>query len=161
MAHGKFQKSKKHILPVILLLLALIALGSATGGVAAYLSASPEKPLTNTFTVAATPQVIVEGTKVTVISPDCPVYLRVAVAVNKANGSNLVAGISSAEVTTGGWTKGSDGFFYFSEQIQGTRSLELTLSSSSDDIRITAQVIQALGTTDEGDVPAKTYEWHG
>lgn len=161
MARGKFEK-KKRIFPVVWILVMLIILGSTAGGVAAYLSTSSQESKT-TFTVAQMPTVTADGDIVVINSPDCEkVFLRVAVAANEMYGDNIVADTVSYVTSSTGWTKINDVIYEYGTPLEpGTYSLselELKLPANAT---VAAQVIQAVGTIDNGDQSAKANAWNG
>lgn len=162
MARGKFEK-KKRIFPVVWILVMLIILGSTAGGVAAYLSTSSEESKT-TFTVAQMPTVTAAGDTVVISSPDCKkVFLRVAVAANEMYGDNIVADTVSyvTSYNTDYWTRITDVIFEYNDSLDpGTYSLsELGLELPAN-ATVAAQVIQAVGTIDEGTESAKDNAWN-
>lgn len=161
MARGKFEKRRSPILPLIMILVTLIALGSTAGGVAAYLSTGTKNDAQTTFTVAQC-SVSVDGDTVTITSPDCDVYLRVAVVANEQNGSNIIAGTSRYPGADENWTAVTKAIYEYKSPVkQGSYELSTLGLSVPAGATVAAQVIQAVGTIDNGDQPAKANAWNG
>lgn len=176
MSHSQSEKKKRRSPLFWILLLLLLSL--TVGGVSAYLSMSSGS-VTNTLENAPYPEVSVNNMTVTVAPKGYAVFLRVAVdAALEKNGSadTILAVEPVVDVDTivdSGWKK-IDGFYYYPQVItagtvDGTVSLKPILESKLSNVatpdgyhlvvHVAAQVIQAVGTTDTGDVPAVKDAW--
>lgn len=159
------------------LILILLLLGASVGGAAAYLSAS-RGPLVNTLVVDEHPTITVNDDTITVQDPGYAVYLRAAVMVNWKNTSN---GNLLAEVPTEGtdynlslgtnWFLHTDGFYYYKDKMfDGENDANMPLPAFTLNpittktgyeltMKIAAQTVQAVGTTDTGDKDAVEDAW--
>ena len=159
MARGKFEKRRRPILPLIMILVTLIALGSTAGGVAAYLSTSTKQDAQTTFTVAQC-SVSVDGDTVTITSPNCDVYLRVAVVANEQNGSNILAKNSRYPSANGNWAPVTQAIYEYKSPLkQGSYELSSLGLSVPAGATVAAQVIQAVGTVDDDVQSARNDAW--
>lgn len=162
------QSKKKRRSPAGLLLLALVLLSLTVGGVSAYLSMS-SRDTTSILTNAKHPTVTVNGTDVTVTMPANPygAYLRIAVDANWVKSGSVIpqepAGAYSIDANN--WEKIGD-FYYYKKVITETSTLKtITINSLTAPadcslvVNVAAQVIQAIGTTDTGNIPAVEAEW--
>lgn len=177
---------KQKILAVVLI--ALVVIGAAVGAAFGYLSAQTG-PVQNTFTTdQKTDPTIVEtfannvksNVAVDVGNPGYAVYVRAAIVVTWEDGSNNVlpqmpvAGtdykISLKTGTADPWFYNpDDGFYYHRTMVDSGKKTEVLIESCSQSaaapdgyqlhVEIIAQTIQALGTTDSGNVPAVTDAW--
>lgn len=162
MARGRFETRKKKLFPLYWLLLIALFVSLSAGSVRAYLSMSAE-PAQSTLTLAQMPTVRVDGTTVIINSPHCDVYLRVAVVANETADGAIVADKSSYATANDRWTTVNEVVFQYKEKIpQGTTKFilsdhGLTIPSGAT---VSAQVIQAVGTVDEGTESAKDNAWN-
>ena len=171
-----------------LILIAVLAVTTATGGVYAYLSAQTG-PVENTLTAAGAPVIGIKedfpgsGTNpvksnvcVDVGNPGYAVYVRVAIVVTWQNASGDVYGQLPVKETdykidlnTADWFE-EDGFYYLRDMVTSGKTEVLINScrqtaSAPDEgytlhVEIVAQTIQALGTTDgNSPIPAVTDAW--
>lgn len=161
MANGKFETPKKRRFPLHWLLLVLVVMSLSAGSVTAYLSMSAG-PAQSTLSLAQMPTVTVEGGSVTITSPDCEVYLRVAVVANTTDSGSIKAGTSEYVRSYTGWTKINDMIYEYNNSLApGTYSLSEQLGLNiPDNATVAAQVIQAVGTIDNGDQSAKANAWN-
>lgn len=182
MAH-EHKRTNKRISPLLWVILIILLLGASVGGVSAYLSASTGA-LENSFTVDEHPTVKVNAdNSITVTNSGYAVYLRAAIVVNwvnEANG-NILAEIPEKgdsgdySLTLGdNWVKHTDGFYYYRSKIMAnttdttTTPVVTTLSDNTDSpnpegytlsMRIAAQTVQAVGTTDSTNADAVEDAW--
>ena len=171
------------------LILLLLLLALSVGGVTAFLSTS-DGPLTNSFKVEENPGMGVNPPEnenpvynnditVNTISYDYSgyaVFLRAAVVVNWEKDGDILAEMpvegTDYELTLNqttsegiGWTKLSDGFYYYqaviSERAQYPAPVTITRKGNEGELKVTvlAQTVQAVGTTDVGDEPAVYDAW--
>ncbi|MBR2310755.1 MAG: hypothetical protein IKA47_09530 [Oscillospiraceae bacterium] len=180
---GKYQKKRKGFaLGWVLLCMALI--GTAIGSVAAYLSIKTP-PVENTFVAEAPTDPVIQETftentslekknvSVDVGTPGYAVYVRAAVVVtwqddagNVLSKAPVVGTDYSIQYNAADWFQ-YDGFWYCRTMINSGNSPVLITTCqplvSKDachlNVEIVSQTIQALGTTDEGDIPAVTNAW--
>ena len=178
MRHEHNQKIRK---PVIGILLLVAVLSMGIGGVAAYLS-TQTGPVTNTFTAATgTQPTIVEtmennvksNVSVNVGDPGYAVYVRAAVVVTwQDDQGNVLAKAPVANTDYSITMNETDwfqhgGFWYYQEMISSGSTQPLISScevkaAKGDyhlNVEIIAQTIQALGCTDDGDIPAVQDAW--
>lgn len=127
------------------------------------------------YTPAPQGSVSVSGGKAVVGETGYSVYVRAAIIVNwqDANGEILAKGPvegSDYSFTPGeGWTKGSDGYYYYSAPVESGGETSVLTSQFekkteapegySLKLTIAAEVIQTAGTTDDDDTPAVTAAW--
>ena len=169
MNRGKFKKKTKGRLALFLLLLLLLLLCLSVGGVAAYLSMS-SNVAQNTFTAANQPSVTVTDTTVTVAPNGYGVYLRLAVDVYWKHQSE--ENVILAEEPAAGYSVGGNGwrqignFYYYTSVITEPTTLALPVvldNSTSGDYKlaanVAAQVVQAVGTVDDGTKTAVEDAW--
>ena len=166
----------------IMLILALVPL--LTGAAAAYLSAATDGVI-NTFEAetAVKPTIsetfdkkIKQNVSVNVGDPGYSVYVRAAVVVTWKNGEEghalgqmPIAGIDYSLTLGDGWTRGSDGFYYYLTPVPSEKTGDLIeeckpLKEAPEEgyalnVEIITQTIQAKGTTDDGDIPAVQDAW--
>ena len=160
MANGKFETPKKRRFPLHWLLLVLVVMSLSAGSVTAYLSMSAG-PAESTLSLAQMPKVTVEGGSVTITSPDCEVYLRVAVVANTTDNGSIKAGTSAYVTSYPGWTNINDVIYEYGTVLSsGTYSLSELGLKIPDNATVAAQVIQAVGTIDEGTESAKDNAWN-
>lgn len=181
------RKHNNRKLPLASWLMILVVLGSlCTGTVAAYLSYVTQ-PVTNTFTPdkSEIPEVIKEtqgtsdkGLGVSVGNTDYEVYVRAAVVVSWKSEKNPSIQPAKAPkvdqdylivLNLDDWFLHTDGFYYYKKPVKSGGQTEPLVKSYDDYtttiegyiryIEIMGQTIQALGTTDEGDIPAVTDAW--
>lgn len=166
MARRKENRTKKRIRPVIWVLLALVILGTVSGGVLAYLSASAGSA-SNELSVANHPTVTVDANNnITVTDPGYAVYLRAMVVVTWENTENdnvlmdlPVENTDYLLTLDSEWKKIGD-FYYYTEKIDTTVTTNpidaLAAKTTRDGYALTAtvvaQTVQAVGQTD-GDTP--------
>ena len=170
MSRGKFQTRRRRMFPVFWILLILALMGTAFGGVWAYLSLSAE-PVSNTFAPDTDPVVSVDGGyQVTVSNTQYAVYLRAAVVVNwksTDNGSVIfskpVEGVDYK--VNGDWSKLDGDFYYYKEAVtNGTIDAPIvTLTGIKTGYTLVAdvavQAVQAIGQTDDGTKSAVEDAW--
>lgn len=177
---------KKQRMPMASWLIALLAAASlTTGTVAAYLAVASNE-IKNTFSAEdqVDPSVseTFSGTKkenvyVQVGDPGYAVYVRAAIVVTWKNRDNDQLVWSAApqpgeySLTIGeGWKKGTDGFYYHLAPVPSGGSTEVLIKECSPiaqapesgytlSVEIMTQTIQALGTTDDGEIPAVQDAW--
>lgn len=169
---------------VILILLAI--LGLTIGSVVAYLSTHTDAVENKFLNDEPTKPVVLEdafsGTvknnvKVDIGDPGYAVYVRAAVVVTWKDKDGNVMGVSpvagtdySITYNTDDWVLGADGFYYHKKAVNTGDDTEVLISTCSPvdgktpggyglNVEIIAQTIQALGTTDSGDVPAVVDAW--
>lgn len=169
MYHGKYENQSNPVsrkpsrMTWVLVIAALLT--SVLGGVSAYLSLS-SGDLPNKFQTAPQPVVTVTDTTVTVNPNGYAVYLRVAVDANWKNGDIIRPEEPTLTFTEGNQWKEIDGFYYYRSVIQGSNTQEVSVpvtASAKDgctlEITVAAQVIQAVGQTDTGNVDAVMDAW--
>ena len=153
---------KGRILAVALISVALLTL--IIGGVLAYLAMSSN--ITNEFTLAQQPTVTVDGTTVTVDPQGYSVYLRVAIdAAWELDGIQLPEEPTQYAVAEG-W-KQIGGFYYYPMVISGSEPVTVTpvtYGAAEKDgyqltVHVAAQIVQAVGSTDEDGIPAVQAAW--
>lgn len=175
---------KKQRMPMASWLIALLAAASlTTGTVAAYLAVASNY-IENTFSAEnqVDPSVAetFSGTKkenvyVQVGDPGYAVYVRAAIVVTWKNSDDKVWSAAPQpeeySLTIGeGWEKGTDGFYYHLAPVQSGGSTKVLITECSPidqapesgytlSVEIMAQTIQALGTTDDGEIPAVQDAW--
>lgn len=184
MRHEHNQKIRK---PVIGILLLVAVLSMGIGGVAAYLS-TQTGPVTNTFTAATgTQPTIVEtmennvksNVSVNVGDPGYAVYVRAAVVITwQDDAGNVLAQVPVAgtdytiTMNETDWFQ-HGGFWYCKQMVQSpdetTDGISPALIITCQplvakgnyrlNVEIIAQTIQALGRTDDGDIPAVQDAW--
>lgn len=164
MARERSEHSQKRRTILFWLLLALVVLSLAVGGVSAYLSISAASAQ-NTFSNAGAPGVAVDGTTVTVTPNGYAVYLRAAVDLSWKNGNAILAEEPSGDYITAGnsWVKIGD-FYYYTSPITSTTSVTIGVSGAAKGdytlaATVAAQVIQAVGTVDGGSTTAVQAAW--
>lgn len=178
MSYSKSENKKKRRSPLLVLLLLLLLLSLAVGGVSAYLSMSSGS-VSNTLTEAPYPSVSVNNMTVSVQPKGYAVFLRVAVdtALEKTGSSDTVLAVEPVvnvdAIVDPGWKKIGDFYYYpqliTAETVDGTVNLNPIVESKLSGVttpngyklavHVAAQVIQAIGTTDDGDIPAVVAEW--
>ena len=167
MSHSQSEKKNKRRSPLFWCLLALLLLSLTVGGISAYLSMS-STTVSNTFTNAGYPTVTVNGTTVVVEPNGYPVYLRVAVDADWQKDGEILPEEPAITFTTGGngWMAKGDGFYYYTSPITAHSTLPLPVASVSPakdgytvNINVAAQVVQAVGSTDESNMPAMQDAW--
>lgn len=164
MNRGQTEYTKKKNKTVFWLLLAAVVLSLAVGGVSAYLSMASQS-VTNKFTKAGYPTVTVDGASVTVDPKGYGVYLRIAVdACWKYEGKIL------PEEPTG-YTVSSDfnkigNYYYYPSVITKPTTIPsvvtYTAAKNGDyslAVNVAAQIIQAVGETDDGTKTAVQDAW--
>lgn len=182
MSRGKYQKKRKiAVLPWVLLSLALLSL--TFGGTVAYLSASTP-PVANKFTAATSGSPIIEETfennvksnvSVNVGNPGYAVYVRAAVVVTWQDSSGNVYWKAPVEDTDYAvtmnetdWFLNGDFWYYRYPITEGntknliTTCTPLTAAPAEGytlSVEIIAQTVQAVGGTDDGDIPAVKNAW--
>ena len=175
---------KKQRMPMASWLIALLAAASlTTGTVAAYLAVASNE-IKNTFSaedqVDPTVSETFSGTKkenvyVQVGDPGYAVYVRAAIVVTWKNSDDQVWSAAPQpeeySLTIGeGWKKGADGFYYHLAPVPSGESTEVLIKECSPiaqapesgytlSVEIMTQTIQALGTTDDGEIPAVQDAW--
>ena len=164
------QSEKKRRSPAALLLLALLLLSLSVGGVSAYLSMASGN-VENTFTNAPYPTVKVEGSSIKVDPNGYGVYLRVAVDPcwqSTADASSILAGepaVGYSIAESVDWKKIGD-FYYHTKVITTaeTISFPLTVGEVEENgykvvVNLAAQIVQAVGETDDGTQTAVENAW--
>lgn len=175
---------KKQRMPMASWLIALLAAASlTTGTVAAYLAVASNH-IKNTFSAEdqVDPSVAetFSGTKkenvyVQVGDPGYAVYVRAAIVVTWKNSGDQVWSAAPQpgeySLTIGeGWEKGTDGFYYHLAPVQSGGSTAVLIKECSPidqapesgytlSVEIMTQTIQALGTKDDGEIPAVQDAW--
>lgn len=181
------QKPNKQRMPMVSRLVLLLAvLSLITGTVAAYLAVSSNE-IRNTFSAESQADPVVsetfsrtkkENVRVQVGDPGYAVYVRAAIVVNWKNiegDQEKVWGVAPQAgdytLTLGdGWEKGADGFYYHLEPVASGGSTGVLIEECSPiaqapeagytlSVEIITQTIQALGTTDDGEMPAVQNAW--
>ena len=169
MRHGKFQAPRRKTSFALWLVLILAVLSMSFGGVRAYLSYSAGE-VNNLFTADMNPTVTVGKDYKVKVTADYAVYLRAAVVVNWDNSNTdtiLAARSGEYTLTPGtGWIRHGD-FYYYKQpvtkdnptttpvvSVNGSTKVGYTLVAN-----VAVQAIQALGTTDTGNIPAVTAAW--
>ena len=165
----KIPQKQKNISIIILLLIALLS--AATGGVVAYLSASTGS-LKNEFERAADPIVITkEDNSIEVKDSGYAVYLRAAVVVNWINNDHILAEIPKEGVdytiTLGDGWKEIGSFYYYKSAISSDTTTspvvqieEITNKKGYElEASVSAQIVQAVGTTDVENKAAVEDAW--
>ena len=152
------------------MLVAVALLGTATAGVYAYLSMT-SSPAEQDFPLAEYPVVTVNGTSVTVAPKGYAVYLRVAVDANwQKDGVIYLEEPVGAYTCNDGWIQLDDTFLYYRSVIQledANGSITLTPIIVNDvtkedytlEVNMAAQVVQAVGMTDDGTKTAVEAAW--
>lgn len=166
MSRRKRRSPAKQLTAAIWILLILAAPGMLFGGVVAYLSASSNS-VENQFTIEADPVVTVAADQksVTVTSPNYPVYVRVKVVGNKVVDEGVILpGYYECTLDDSEWFADGSGFWYYTKRVDASSTgikLEPQFNVPAEaTINMIAQTIQAVGTTDTGDIPAVTAEWN-
>ena len=162
MSRGKYQKKLKRF-PLRWMLICVLLLVALIGGASAYLSMSASA--TNSLTIPQ-PTVSVDGTKVTVTPNGCPVYLRIAVdGYWEKDGKILAEDYNGWSVSDTGWEV-KDGFYYYHSAIESTTVFENVVNPGSAQkdgyqlvLTVAAQIVQAVGETDEGGISAVYNAW--
>ena len=180
---GDGSVKKLRIRSLRILLPALLIISAITVSVfALFLKSTPETK--NTFTAAVSVNPIItesfdgnlkENVCVSITDKGYPVYVRCAVVVNWKDENGFVHIEKPVENTdytleTGeNWTKMDDGFYYYYSPIQTGETAPLIVKcepvGSSPDtayglsVNIISQTIQAVGSTDEDNIPAHIDAW--
>lgn len=176
MSNSQAENKKKHRSLVYWLLVALVLLSLMVGGVSAYLSMS-SGTVVNTLKNAAYPTVTVSGEDVVVDPKGYAVYLRAAVdACWQKDGSILPEEPQNAFDIADGWTLEDDGFYYYNAIVKVvpeegkttpesvTIPLFTSIETGTKDgytlkVNVAAQVVQAVGYTDDDNKPAVEAAW--
>ena len=157
------------------ILIAVLVITATTGAVYAYLSDTGDY-VTNTLTPEQdeNPSVSVDSSDnthtvtVNVGDPGYAVYVRAVIVVTWRKDDHVHATVPAYSVdieNDSGWFKQDDFYYYEAPVSSGSLSgLEVTCSESAPDgyelhIEVISQTIQALGTTDETNIPAVTDAW--
>lgn len=146
-------------------LTAVLVLSLFVGGTVAYLAKESDNTVSNRFLPAQPPAPAVvlreSGYCVDVGDPGYAVYVRAAVVPKQVAGDSVVAVSPDVFTITPGdnWFLHSDGFYYYSLPVTSglTSAVYKSVSASGSqdgtlEVDIAAQVIQAVGTTDEPNV---------
>ncbi len=166
-----------------ILLIAVLITSVAAASVLALFLKSTDK-VENTFipAVSANPVInetfsnnLKEDVSIQITDKGYPVYVRCAIVVNwkDENGNiHIKKPIENAEYNLeigGNWTKNNDGFYYYNAPIQTGETSPLIvkcepIGESPDtqyflSVNIISQTIQAVGSTDLGDIPAHKDGW--
>lgn len=187
MARGAHEIPGKNKLPVRGLILLLLLLALAVGGVTAFLSTS-DGPLTNNFPIEDHPSLGVNPSEndnpqynndivintISGGSSGYAVYLRAKVLVNwvNANGDILaempVAGQGrDYELTVSNQWREINGIYYYTSVIQKNGTIEppVTITNAVNKtgyqlkVTVLAQTVQAVGETDDGSKTAVEDAW--
>lgn len=163
-------EAKRKYRPIVWLLAVVLLLGTTVAGVYAYLSMT-SPAVAHEFALAEHPGVTVNGTSVTVAPKGYAVYLRVAVDANwQKDGVIYPEEPVGAFTCNDGWVQLDDTFFYYRSVIQlddPTGSITLapiSVNSVTKEgydlvVNVAAQVVQAVGTTDDGTQTAVEAAW--
>lgn len=167
MFHSQSENKKKRRSLLLGVLIVMLLIGMTVGGVSAYLSMSASEK--SSFTNAEypiPPAVLVDGTSVTVTPNGYAVYLRVAVDANWMSGKDIVPGEPSITFTLGTDWMSDGSFYYYVHPITETTDPPLTIpvtaathDTYSTEINVAAQLIQAVGKTDDRNVDAVQDAW--
>ncbi len=127
------------------------------------------------YTLAPDATFTVSDSAVTVGDTGYSVYIRATVTVNWRNEAGELLAVAPEESTDysftpgEGWSKGSDGYFYYASPVESGQSTTallngLTRTGTAPEgcelvADMAAEAIQCAGTTDENDVPAVTDAW--
>ncbi len=169
---------KYHIRSGRLLLLALLIISATTVSVLAlFLKSTPETKNTFTAAVSVNPEItelfeenLKEDACVKITDKGYPVYVRCAVVINwkDENGNihieNPVENTDYILEAGENWTKMNDGFYYYNTPIQTGETAPLIIKCEPVgnppdpayklSVNIISQTIQAVGSTDEKNIPA-------
>lgn len=168
---------------IAILLIAVLITSVAAASVLALFLKSTDK-IENTFipAVSANPVInetfkdnLKENVSIEITDKGYPVYVRCAIVVNWKDESGNIHIEKPIENTDyileigENWTKKSDGFYYYNASIQTGETSPLivkceSVGESPDmqyflSVNIISQTIQAVGSTDEGDIPAHMDGW--
>lgn len=163
MARGKYQKKIKQF-PLRWVLICVLLLVALIGGTSAYLSMSDSA--TNSLTIPQ-PAVSVDGTTITVTPNGCPVYLRIAVdGYWEKDGKILAEEYNGWSVSGTDWEL-KDGFYYYNFAIESEKEFKNVVNPGSTQkdgyqlvVTVAAQIVQAVGETDEGGISAVYNAWN-
>ncbi|MBR6581379.1 MAG: hypothetical protein IKK66_11805 [Ruminococcus sp.] len=166
----------------ILLIAALITSVAAASVLALFLKSTDKVENIFTPAVSANPLInetfrnnLKEDVSIEITDKGYPVYVRCAIVVNWKDKNGNVRIENPIEDTDyileigGDWTKKDDGFYYYNSPIQtGNTSPFIVKCEPANEspyteyflsVNIISQTIQAVGTTDEGDIPAHMDGW--
>ena len=140
--------------------------------------------VTNTFSPAdaVDPTVIEEfdkqikkNVKISVGNTDYPVYVRAAIVITWIDAEgNTVFGYDGGYTldlnlnSPNGWTKRSDGYYYFQKPVKSNGETDILINRCEPNgdageytlsVEIIAQTVQAVGSTDTGEIPAYQDAW--
>lgn len=165
MQHGRYEnrthkakkpapRRKRNKLFLLTLSLVLI-LGIVGGSTLAYLMTGSQE-VTNTFTPG---KVDCEQSGGAITNKgNVNAYIRAAVVVNWVNGSNEILGLTPAYTVTAnsGWTKGSDGYFYYNSAVAPNHTTNVPYGGISIDSNVTipdgfSQSIQVIAEAIQAD----------
>lgn len=174
---------KNYMKKIGILLIAVLITSVATASVLALFLKSTDK-VENTFipAVSANPVInetfsnnLKENVSIQITDKGYPVYVRCAIVVNWKDESGNIHIEKPIENTDyileigENWTKNSDGFYYYTTPIQTGETSPLivkceSVGESPDtqyflSVNIISQTIQAVGSTDLGDIPAHKDGW--
>lgn len=170
MRRGKYQKTYRRNSPATWIILVVVLLSLSFGGARAYLSISGGS-VTNSFDKDVNPVISVDNEYKVTVAADYAVYLRAAVVPNwKSNSTNNI--LADVPVKDTDYTVGSDwvyngGYYYYTQpvtQAQPTTTAIVTKISNTKEgytliMNVAVQSIQAIGTTDNGDIKAVVNAW--
>ena len=170
MRRGKYQKAYRRISPATWIILILALLSLSFGGVRAYLSISGGS-VTNTFDTDNNPVISVLDDYTVTVTADYAVYLRAAVVPNwkSTTNNNLLAAIPAkgTDYTVGKDWVFHNGFYYYTQPVTKaqptTTAIVTSIANTKEGYTLTmdvaVQAIQAIGTTDTGDMKAVLNAW--
>lgn len=163
MNRGQTEHTKKKNKTVFWLLLAAVVLSLAAGGVSAYLSMASNS-VTNEFTEAGYPTVTVDGTSVSVNPNGYGVYLRIAVDAYWEKDGEILPEEPTGYTVSSDFKKIGDFYYYRSvitEATTITPVVTYTAATNGDSlaVNVAAQIIQAVGETDDGTKTAVQDAW--
>lgn len=174
MHREKYQFREKKYALVVWTVLILGLLGISFGGVRAYLFLSAQNQVTNTFSVDGHPEVTIGDGYSVAVRADYPVYLRAAVVLNwKTADDRLLAVVPSGYTLETQWIY-HNGFYYYPEPVYSTdQDIPPVIDSLTAPgvgqagyqagctliADVAVQAVQAVGSTDSGDIPAVRDAW--
>ena len=170
MRRGKYLKKCRRTSPAAWIILVLVLLSLSFGGARAYLSISGDS-VTNSFVIDNNPGISVGSDYRVTVTAEYAVYLRAAVVPSwKSNSTNNILAAIPSERTD--YTVGNDwvysgGYYYYTQAVTKNQPTTTPIVTSSTGTRegytltmdVAVQAIQAIGTTDDGNIKAVVDAW--